>query len=112
MPIAIDGSATAWVLVSSALVMLMTPGVAFFYGGMVRRNNVIGVLMQNFATLAIVCVTWVVVGFTLAFAPGNGLIGDLRWLLLDRPVGVASGAPQIPLTVFALFQLMFAVVTP
>jgi Amt family ammonium transporter len=112
MPSAIDAGGTAWVLASSALVLLMTPGVAFFYGGMVRRNNVIGVLMQNFATLAIVSVTWVVIGFTLAFAPGNGLVGDLRWLFLERPTGVATGAPAIPLTVFALFQLMFAIVTP
>ncbi len=108
----IDGGATAWVLASSALVLLMTPGVAFFYGGMVRRNNVIGVLMQNFAALAIVAVTWMVVGFTLAFSPGNGWVGDLRWLLLPATGDRATAAPAIPLMVFALFQLMFAAVTP
>jgi Amt family ammonium transporter len=112
MPVAIDAGATAWVLASAALVLLMTPGVAFFYGGMVRRNNVIGVLMQNFGTLAVVSVTWVIIGFTLAFAPGNGLIGDLRWLFLNQPTGKVTGAPAIPVMVFALFQLMFAIVTP
>jgi Amt family ammonium transporter len=90
----------------------MTPGLAFFYGGMVRRNNVIGVLMQNFGTLAIVSVTWVVIGFTLAFAPGNGVIGDLRWLFLNQPSGHPTAAPAVPVMVFALFQLMFAIVTP
>ena len=111
MPIAIDPGATAWVLASAALVLLMTPGVAFFYGGMVRRDNVIGVIMQNVAVLAVVTVTWIVAGFTIAFAPGNSLIGDLRWLGLSDPAGAPSAAPHVPLMVFALFQLMFAAVT-
>jgi ammonium transporter, Amt family len=109
---AVDAGATAWVLASAALVLLMTPGVGFFYGGMVRRTNVIGVLMQNFATLAIVSVTWVLVGFTLAFAPGNAFLGDLRWTALNNPSGSLQGAPGIPVMVFAVFQLMFAIVTP
>jgi Amt family ammonium transporter len=112
MPNTVDAGATAWVLASSALMLLMTPGVAFFYGGMARRNNVIGVIMQNFATMAIVAVTWVVIGFTLAFAPGNGLIGDFRWLGLTNLSGIEVAAPGVPIMVFALFQLMFAIITP
>ncbi|WP_327007542.1 ammonium transporter [Dactylosporangium sp. NBC_01737] len=107
-----DSGSTAWVLVSAALVLLMTPGVAFFYAGMVRRTNVISIIMQNFATLAIVTITWITVGFTIAFAPGNGFLGDFRWLGLNNPTGVASAAPHVPVMVFALFQLMFAAVTP
>src|SRR5215469_13377267 len=105
-----DAGGTAWVLASAALVLLMTPGVAFFYGGMVRRTNVLGVIMQNFTTLAVGSVVWVVIGFTLAFAPGNPLIGDLRWFALSNPTGEVVSAPGIPVTVFALFQMMFAVV--
>jgi Amt family ammonium transporter len=90
----------------------MTPGVAFFYGGMVRRTNVLGVIMQNFTTLAVGSVVWVVIGFTLAFAPGNPIIGDLRWFSLSNPTGSVVAAPGIPVTVFALFQMMFAIVTP
>jgi ammonium transporter, Amt family len=108
----VNAGSTAWVLASAALVLLMTPGVAFFYGGMVRRNNVIGIVMQSFATLAIGTVVWVVIGFTLAFAPGNRMIGDLRWFGLMHPSGSVLSAPGIPLMVFALFQMMFAVVTP
>ncbi|MET7424497.1 ammonium transporter [Dactylosporangium sp. NPDC005555] len=112
MPSDTDAAATAWVLASAALVLLMTPGVAFFYGGMVRRTNVIGIIVQNVATLAIVTVTWVTVGFTIAFAPGNEYLGDLRWLGLNDPAGRAESAPHLPLMVFALFQLMFAAITP
>ncbi len=108
----IDGGATAWVLASTALVLLMTPGVAFFYGGMVRRTNVIGVIMQNFTTLAIVSLTWVAIGFSLAFAPGGPLLGDLRWAGMTNLTGSVATAPGVPLAVFASFQLMFAVVTP
>jgi len=107
-----DAGGTAWVLASAALVLLMTPGLAFFYGGMVRRTNVLGVIMQNFTTLAIGSVVWVIIGFTLAFAPGTPLIGDLRWFALSHPTGSVVSAPGIPVTVFALFQMMFAVVTP
>ncbi|GGM37664.1 ammonium transporter [Dactylosporangium sucinum] len=112
MPGATDPGATAWVLASAALVLLMTPGVAFFYGGMVRRNNVLGIIMQSFATLAIVTITWVTVGFTIAFAPGNEFLGDLRWLGLSNPTGEVGAAPHVPVMVFALYQLMFAAVTP
>src|SRR5215211_4342631 len=69
---------TAWVLASTALVLLMTPGLAFFYGGMVRAKNVLGILLQNFATIALVSLGWVLAGFSLAFGAGDGFIGDLH----------------------------------
>src|SRR5262245_13787592 len=103
---AVDTGATAWVLASAALVLLMTPGVAFFYGGMVRRTNVIGIIMQSFVTLSIVAVIWVVVGFTLAFAPGGQFIGGLRWFGLSHVNGSVAAAPGVPVIVFALFQMM------
>ncbi len=112
MPSVTESGAIAWMLASAALVLLMTPGVAFFYGGMVRSANVIGIIMQNFATLAIVTITWITVGFTIAFAPGNEFFGDLRWLGLNDPTGEVSVAPHLPVMVFALYQLMFAVITP
>lgn len=112
MPSATESGTIAWVLISAALVLLMTPGVAFFYGGMVRSANVIGIIMQNFATLAIVTITWITVGFTIAFAPGNEFFGDLRWLGLNDPTGEVGVAPHLPVMVFALYHLMFAAVTP
>jgi Amt family ammonium transporter len=113
----IDAAAVAWVLASSALVLLMTPGVAFFYGGMVRAPHVMGMLMQNLTTMALVSVTWVVLGFTLAFGGGNGWIGDLRFTGLQAidhqlPGFVGAHALAIPPILFALFQLMFAIITP
>ena len=105
-----DSGATAWLLVSAALVLLMTPGIAFFYGGMVRRKNVLGVVMQSFAGMAVVSLLWIAVGFSLAFAGSGRFIGDLRYAglpsELDNPI-----VPGVPLTAFALFQMMFAVVT-
>jgi Amt family ammonium transporter len=105
---------TAWVLVSAALVMLMTPGLAFFYGGMVRRKNVLGVLMQCFACLSIISLIWVVYGYSLAFSKGNGLIGGLEWFML-KGVGAeanADYAATIPHGAFVTFQMMFAIITP
>jgi Amt family ammonium transporter len=107
-----DAGATAWVLASTALVLLMTPGVAFFYGGMVRGNNVLGILMQGFVTCAVVTVVWVLLGFTLAFGKGNGFIGDLHFAGLINPSGSLGTAAGIPIEAFAAFQLMFAIVTP
>jgi Amt family ammonium transporter len=112
----INGGDTAWVLTATALVMLMTPGLALFYGGLVRRKNVLSILMQCTFILALVSVTWVLVGYTLAFGPdlnGWGIIGDLDNLGL-KGVGVAPGpyAATIPGTAFALFQMMFAIITP
>src|SRR5690348_4360314 len=80
----IDGGATAWLLTSTALVLLMTPGVAFFYGGMVRQKNVLGMIMQSFATIGIVSIVWVALGFSLAFGPGRW-IGDLSFAGLTDP---------------------------
>ncbi len=113
----IDTGATAWVLASAALVLLMTPGLAFFYGGMVRRKNVLGMLMQNFATIAIVSVVWVLVSFSIAFGHGNGLFGGLHFAGLQNMTEVVPGytgaaAQVIPPMVFVVFQLMFAVITP
>lgn len=106
---------TAWVLVSAAMVMFMTPGLAFFYGGLVRRKNVLSVLMQCFVAIAIVSVQWVLFGYSLSFGPDmNGLIGSLRWFALNG-VGLTPNpdyAPTIPHQVFMIFQMMFAVITP
>ena len=74
----VDTGATAWVLASAALVLLMTPGLAFFYSGMVRAKHALAMLMQNYVTIAIVSLVWVVCGFSLAFGEGNGFVGDFR----------------------------------
>ncbi|MEW6740843.1 MAG: ammonium transporter [Nitrospirota bacterium] len=113
-PQKIDTGDTAWMLISTALVMLMTPGLAFFYGGMVRRKNVLGTIMQSFAILCIVSVIWVLWGYTLAFGPDKwGIIGGLEWLGL-KGVGQESAplAPTIPHLIFMMFQGMFAIITP
>ncbi len=105
---------TAWVLVSSALVMLMTPGLAFFYGGMVRRKNILSVLMQCFIILCLVSVLWVVYGYSLAFGPGTGFWGGLQWGMLNG-VGLEpynDYSATIPHQVFMIFQAMFAIITP
>ena len=106
---------TAWVLASASLVLLMTPALAFFYGGMVRAKHTLAMLMQNFAAMAIVSVTWVVVGFTLAFGGTGRYIGDLHYLLMNNinDVVPALGVAQtMPTVVFVAFQLTFAVITP
>ncbi|EKD27805.1 MAG: hypothetical protein ACD_79C00566G0001, partial [uncultured bacterium] len=74
---------TAFVMICSALVMLMTPGLAFFYGGMVRKKNILSILMQCFIILCLLSVQWVLFGYSLSFAPGNGFIGSLKWLGLN-----------------------------
>jgi Amt family ammonium transporter len=107
---------TAWVLASSALVLFMTPGLALFYGGMVRSKNVLNMLMKNFFAISIVTLIWVLVGFTLAFAPdaGGGIIGNLDFIgLRDVEVDtILPNAPTIPGLAFVAFQLMFAIITP
>jgi Amt family ammonium transporter len=114
---AIDSGDTAWVLMSTALVMLMTPGLALFYGGLVRRKNVLSTIMHSVFILALVSVTWVLFGYTLAFGPdfnGWGVIGNLDFIGL-RGVGAAPNpayAPTIPHSAFMAFQMMFAVITP
>ena len=112
----IDSGDTAWVLTSAALVLLMTaPGLALFYGGMVRQKNALGTLMQSFIVLALISIQWVLWGYSLAFGPDRGgLIGGLDWVGL-RGVGAAPNpdyAPTIPHQAFMLFQMMFAVITP
>jgi len=113
---AINSGDTAWVLVSAALVMLMTPALGLFYGGMVRKKNVLAIVMQSFIILALISIQWVLFGYSLAFGPdtGRGLIGGLQWLGLNG-VGVAPNpdyAATIPASVFMVFQMMFAVITP
>ncbi len=115
-PAKIDSGDTAWVLMSSALVLLMTaPGLALFYGGMVRQKNALGTLMQSFIILALISVQWVLWGYSLAFGPDKGgIIGGLEWVGLSG-VGAtpnADYAATIPHTAFMLFQMMFAVITP
>ncbi len=106
---------TAWLLMSAALVMLMTPGLALFYGGMVRTKNVLGTIMQSFMVIALVSVQWVLFGYSLAFGPSvNGVIGDLSWLGLQG-VGLTPNpdyAETVPHQAFMIYQAMFAVITP
>ncbi len=112
----IDTGNTAWLLVSTALVMLMTPGLAFFYGGLVRRKNVLSTIMHSLFILALVSVTWVLWGYSLAFGPdtGMGLIGGLDWVGLTGVTGAPSTvyAPTVPHLAFMAFQMMFAIITP
>jgi Amt family ammonium transporter len=110
----ISAGDTAWMLVSSALVMLMTPGLAFFYSGMVRRKNVLGTIMHSFIILCVMSVVWVLWGYTLAFGPDiGGFIGGLKWFGLNGIISEpAPAAPTIPHLVFMMFQGMFAIITP
>ncbi len=105
----------AWMLVSSALVLMMTgPGLALFYGGLVRRKNVLGTMMQSFILMAVVTVLWAVVGYSLVFAEGSPFVGDLRYAFL-RGVGAEPNpayAATIPQQTFMVYQLMFAIITP
>ena len=110
----INAGDTAWVLMSSALVMLMTPALAFFYGDMVRRKNVLSVLMQCFIILCVLSLQWVLFGYSLSFAPGNGFWGGLQWAGLNG-VGLEpypDYAATIPHQAFMIFQGMFAIITP
>ncbi len=103
---------TAWMLTSTALVLLMTiPGLALFYGGMVRKKNVLATLMQSFATAALVTVLWIVVGYSLAFTSGNPFVGGLSRLFL-RGMTVNGLDGSIPESVFMMFQMTFAIITP
>jgi ammonium transporter, Amt family len=111
----IDTGDTAWMLVSTALVMLMTPGLALFYGGMVRGKNVLGTIMQSFVAISLISVQWILVGYSLSFGPDiNGIIGSLDWIGLNG-VGIEPNpdyAPTIPHITFMMYQDMFAVITP
>ena len=108
---------TAWVLMSTVLVFAMTiPGLAFFYGGLVRRKNVLSILMQCFIIMCVISLQWVLFGYSLSFAPdtGMGVIGSLKWAGLRFVGGQPNGdyAATIPHSVFMVFQCMFAVITP
>ncbi len=111
----VDKGDTAWLLISTALVMLMTPGLALFYGGMVRRKNVLGTIMQSFIALGVVSIVWVLWGYSLAFGPDVGhFIGNLNWIGLQG-VGLTPDpdyAATVPHQAFMMFQMMFAVITP
>ena len=124
-PTAPDTGDTAFVLISSALVLLMTPGLAFFYGGFVRSRNILNTLMMSFVLMAIVGVTWVLWGYSLSFAPGLPFIGGLQWLGLNgvgletsgylqgsAPEEIVSYAGTIPHQAYMIYQAMFAIITP
>ncbi len=112
----ISGADTAWTLISSALVLMMTvPGLALFYGGMVRRKNVLATVMQSLILAAAVSVQWVLFGYSLAFAPGHSWVGGLSWIGLrgvSASLPYAAYSPTIPHQAFMIFQCMFAVITP
>src|SRR5947209_7223359 len=115
-PSAVNPGDTAWLLVSTALVMLMTPALGFFYGGLVRRKNVLSTLMHSWFILALISVQWVLWGYSLAFGPdtGLGIIGGLQWIGLNG-VGQEPNvdyAATVPALAFMVFQMMFAVITP
>ncbi|HEX5940066.1 MAG TPA: ammonium transporter [Dehalococcoidia bacterium] len=116
----IDSGNTAWILAAAALVLLMTPALGFFYGGLTRSKNILGTIMQSFIVISVVGVLWVVVGYSLAFGPDatSGLIGDLSWFGL-KDVGQEPGGPNgafyglaVPHEAFMAFQMMFAIITP
>jgi ammonium transporter, Amt family len=108
----LDSGSTAWMLTSTVLVLMMTiPGLALFYGGMVRKKNILATMMQSFAITALVSVLWVLVGYSLAFADGTPYVGGLgKALLAGVEVGSLTGV--IPETVFIVFQMTFAIITP
>ena len=112
--IPISAGDTAWVLISAALVMLMTPGLAFFYGGLVRKKNMLSILMQCMLALAVISVQWVLVGYSLSFHPGGGFWGGFDWAFL-KGVGLdaySDYSATIPHQAFMIFQAMFAIITP
>ena len=112
----IDSGDTAWMLVATALVMFMTPGLAFFYGGLVRGKNVIGTIMHSFIVIGIVSVLWVIVGYSLAFGSDwfGGLVGNPADFFGMKDVGQEPGpyADTIPHLVYMVFQMTFAIITP
>lgn len=111
---------TAWMLTATALVLLMTPGLAFFYGGMAQSRNIISTMLQSYIAMGIVSILWVVVGFSIAFGesiggPGHGLFGNPMTYFMFRGVGGGTNpdfSPTFPFAVFAMFQLKFAIITP
>jgi Amt family ammonium transporter len=111
-PKVLNSGDTAWMLTATALVLLMTiPGLALFYGGMVRKQNVLAIMMQSFAITCLMSIIWMVVGYSLAFSPGNAFIGGFGNLFLSN-LAVDSLSGTIPETVFVVFQMTFAIITP
>lgn len=110
----LDSGDTAWILVSTAVVWFMTPGLAFFYGGLVRRKNVLGTMMQSFMALGLISLQWLIIGYSLAFSKGSVVVGGLQWFGL-RGVGAEPDpvgyAPTVPHMAFMAFQMMFAIIT-
>jgi len=107
----INGADTAWVLISSALVLLMLPGLALFYGGLVQRKNVLSSMMHSFVAMGVIAIEWVVIGYSLAFGAGNWFIGSLEHVFL-RDINAYSLTGTIPTYAFIAFQGMFAIITP
>jgi ammonium transporter, Amt family len=108
---AIVAADTAWVLISSALVLLMLPGLALFYGGLVQKKNILSTMMHSFVAMGVIAVEWVIIGYSLAFSPGNAFIGGLDNVLL-RGIDPYSVTGTIPTYAFIAFQGMFAIITP
>jgi Amt family ammonium transporter len=106
-----DSGSIAWILTASALVLLMTPGLAFFYGGLVRAKNVVSTIMYSFMAMAVCSIVWVLWAYSLAFGTGNAFIGDLEFIGL-RGIGVDDVSGEIPVLLFVMFQGMFAIITP
>jgi ammonium transporter, Amt family len=111
-PGVLDTGNTAWILVSSALVMLMTPGLAFFYAGMVNHKNVVSTLLQSFMALSIIGLLWIFVGYSLVFTEGSSVLGGLDNILLTGLAGKTYGTSGVPMLAFVAFQMMFAIITP
>ena len=103
---------TAWMMISTALVLIMTPGLAFFYAGMVRRKNAVSTLYQNFIALGVIGLLWAIVGFSLAFSGGSSFIGDTAKFMLAGVGQEPDGSSTIPYMLFMMFQMMFAIITP
>ena len=106
---------TAFVLASAGLVLLMTPGLALFYGGMVRSKNVLGTILQSLILISLISIEWVYIGYSMSFGPDvGGIIGNLSWFALNGVTNDPSTdyAKTIPQTVFMIYQCMFAIITP
>src|SRR5687768_651060 len=110
-PMELSGADTAWMLISTALVLLMTPALGFFYGGLVRQKNILNTLMMSFAALGVVGVAWALVGYSLAFAPGSAWLGGMSYAFLNG-VGLEGGpAATIPHVLFMAYQGTFCIIT-
>src|SRR5690606_16768129 len=111
-----NGADIAWMLASTALVLIMTPGLAYFYGGMVKKKNVISTMLQSFICMAVVAVIWIVFGFSLVFGNSiGGFIGDPTTFFMFKGVldhEPWDGAPTIPFVLFGMYQVKFAIITP